>query len=257
MFAHAAADPAIRPGHGFRRNTRRTCRALYGTRSGEDPCFARHAGLTGAALAAASPVVSNDVAADPRYLTAFASTGSELIAPVLDERGRVVGTVDVESAERDAFRPDDVLELFNLTATAAPLFADIDVGRHHGGLVRGNSTDPRRHGCANPRNARTHPMADRDERLRCRRFRICVAPSRALCVSLVGRRHRIRSRAFPRAGRRPGVSAGPCGRYPPERSERRVPSSARLRGSRGLSWRRLEARRLARCRVVRPRNRSG
>jgi len=49
-------------------------------------------------------LVVNDVTADPCYLTAFASTLSEAIVPVIDpDMGTVVGTLDVESAERDAF----------------------------------------------------------------------------------------------------------------------------------------------------------
>jgi putative methionine-R-sulfoxide reductase with GAF domain len=40
------------------------------------PRFPADRGLTGAAIAARSPVVSNDVASDPRYLAALASTGS-------------------------------------------------------------------------------------------------------------------------------------------------------------------------------------
>jgi putative methionine-R-sulfoxide reductase with GAF domain len=51
-------------------------------------------------------VVSIDVAADPRYLVALETTGSEMFVPVLvgDE---VVGTVDVEDARRDAFDDED------------------------------------------------------------------------------------------------------------------------------------------------------
>jgi hypothetical protein len=53
-------------------------------------------------------VVVNDVTADPRYPTAFASTLSEVIVPVVDPgTGTVVGTLDVESAERDAFTDAD------------------------------------------------------------------------------------------------------------------------------------------------------
>jgi L-methionine (R)-S-oxide reductase len=58
-------------------------------------------GLSGAAVAARRAVVVNDVTADPRYLTAFASTRSEAVVPVLDPgTGVVVETMDVESAER-------------------------------------------------------------------------------------------------------------------------------------------------------------
>jgi L-methionine (R)-S-oxide reductase len=69
------------------------------------PTFPRDRGLNGAAVAAGAPVVANDVARDPRYLTTFATTGSELIVPVLDDAGTVVGTVDVESDSAGAFGP--------------------------------------------------------------------------------------------------------------------------------------------------------
>ncbi len=53
-------------------------------------------------------MVVNDVTVDPRYLTAFASTLSEAIIPVVDpDTGTVVGTLDVESAERDALTDAD------------------------------------------------------------------------------------------------------------------------------------------------------
>jgi len=45
-----------------------------------------------------------NVAADPRYLTAFGTTKSEIIVPVLDGAGEnVVGTIDVESEKPNAF----------------------------------------------------------------------------------------------------------------------------------------------------------
>ena len=67
------------------------------------PRFPVTQGLSGAAVAGRRAVVVNDVTADSRYLTAFASTLSEAIVPVVDPgTGMVVGTLDVESAERDA-----------------------------------------------------------------------------------------------------------------------------------------------------------
>jgi putative methionine-R-sulfoxide reductase with GAF domain len=70
------------------------------------PRFPLDRGLTGAAIASGRTVLSNDVAGDPRYLTALDSTGSELILPVLVE-GRVVGTLDVEDERTGAFDDDD------------------------------------------------------------------------------------------------------------------------------------------------------
>jgi putative methionine-R-sulfoxide reductase with GAF domain len=44
------------------------------------------------------------VRTDPRYLTAFGSTLSEIIIPVRDGKtGAVVGTIDVESEQANAF----------------------------------------------------------------------------------------------------------------------------------------------------------
>jgi hypothetical protein len=61
-------------------------------------------------------VVVNDVTADPRYLTAFASTLSEAIVPVVDPgTDTVVGTLDVENAERDAFTDADRQALVGCT----------------------------------------------------------------------------------------------------------------------------------------------
>jgi L-methionine (R)-S-oxide reductase len=65
-------------------------------------------GLTGAAIRDRETVVVGDVRSDPRYLTAFGTTLSEIIIPVLDEKsGAVVGTIDVESEQANAFSLED------------------------------------------------------------------------------------------------------------------------------------------------------
>jgi GAF domain-containing protein len=88
------------------------------------PRFPVTQGLSGAAVAARRAVVVNDVTADPRYLTAFASTRSEAVVPVLDPgTGVVVGTLDVESAERDAFTDADRQALERVAAASSGLFA--------------------------------------------------------------------------------------------------------------------------------------
>ena len=76
--------------------------------------FPAEQGLTGAAISARETVASNDVAGDPRYLTALVSTGSEMIVPIL-VGNRVVGTLDVEDETTDAFNDDD-RRLFELVA---------------------------------------------------------------------------------------------------------------------------------------------
>jgi putative methionine-R-sulfoxide reductase with GAF domain len=59
-------------------------------------------------VASGEPVVVDDVREDPRYLTAFGSTRSEMIVPILDRTGqRVLGTIDVESERVGAFSEGD------------------------------------------------------------------------------------------------------------------------------------------------------
>jgi putative methionine-R-sulfoxide reductase with GAF domain len=55
------------------------------------PRFPVTQGLSGAAVATGRAVVVNDVTTDPRYLTAFASTLSEAIVPVVDPDMGTVG----------------------------------------------------------------------------------------------------------------------------------------------------------------------
>jgi len=73
----------------------------------EYPTFPVTKGLTGAAIASKKAVIVGDVRNDPRYLTAFGNTLSEMIVPVLSPDGRVVGTVDVESEKANAFSASD------------------------------------------------------------------------------------------------------------------------------------------------------
>ena len=73
----------------------------------EYPTFPVTKGLTGVAVADRRTVNVGDVASDPRYLTAFSTTRSEIIVPVFDSaREIVVGTIDVESETPDAFSRD-------------------------------------------------------------------------------------------------------------------------------------------------------
>ena len=70
------------------------------------PVFPVSAGLTAEAVSTGATVVCNDVAGDDRYLEALATTGSELVVPVLRD-GVVVGTLDVESDRPGAFTTAD------------------------------------------------------------------------------------------------------------------------------------------------------
>jgi len=70
----------------------------------EYPTFPITKGLTGASITSLGTINVGDVSNDSRYLTAFGSTQSEMIVPIIDlKEKRVVGTIDIESEERNAF----------------------------------------------------------------------------------------------------------------------------------------------------------
>jgi len=90
------------------------------------PQFPVEKGLTGSAIRAKKTVVAGDVRTDPRYLTAFSTTRSEIIIPVLDEnRGAVIGTIDVESDEENAFSDEHQRLLEDFARAARPLWLSI------------------------------------------------------------------------------------------------------------------------------------
>jgi L-methionine (R)-S-oxide reductase len=87
------------------------------------PRFPATQGLSGSAVASGETVFVGDVREDPRYLTAFGSTRSEIIVPVVDRVGRkVVGTIDVESEQVDAFSEEDRAALERCAVALAVLF---------------------------------------------------------------------------------------------------------------------------------------
>ena len=63
-------------------------------------------GICGAAAATGRTEVVDDVNADPRYLSCFPSTRSEIVVPIGHE-GRVVGEIDIDSDRPAAFSQDD------------------------------------------------------------------------------------------------------------------------------------------------------
>jgi L-methionine (R)-S-oxide reductase len=85
------------------------------------PRFSTEQGLTGAAISARETVVSNDVARDPRYLTALPSTGSELIVPII-VGDLVVGTLDVEDESTNAFTEADRRLFERVAGELRPLY---------------------------------------------------------------------------------------------------------------------------------------
>ena len=96
--------------------------AWSGPGAPEFPKFPVSEGLTGAAIAEKKTVIAGDVRNDPRYLTAFGSTLSEIVVPVLSPGGGVIGTVDVESEHANAFTDRDGEMIKECIAAALPLW---------------------------------------------------------------------------------------------------------------------------------------
>jgi L-methionine (R)-S-oxide reductase len=105
--------------------SRREVRNLVwdGPAAPEYPTFPITKGLTSTAIAEKRTVNVGDVAGDPCYLTALGSTRSEIIVPILNDRGDVVGTIDVESERPNAFDRGTERLLESCGILLRPLFA--------------------------------------------------------------------------------------------------------------------------------------
>jgi L-methionine (R)-S-oxide reductase len=77
-------------------------------------------GVCGAAAESGRTEIVPDVNADPRYLACFASTRSEIVVPIFDG-GAVVGEIDIDGTDLDAFDATDARFLEEVTALLAPL----------------------------------------------------------------------------------------------------------------------------------------
>lgn len=82
-------------------------------------------GVCGAAARSGRTEIVPDVRVDPRYLACFAHTRSEIVVPIF-AGGRVVGEIDIDGDQLDAFSADDqrfleaVAELLARLAPGAP-----------------------------------------------------------------------------------------------------------------------------------------
>ena len=63
-------------------------------------------GVCGAAAASGETEIVDDVNADPRYLSCFPSTRSEIVVPIA-RNGQVVGEIDIDSDRPAAFSEED------------------------------------------------------------------------------------------------------------------------------------------------------
>lgn len=67
-------------------------------------------GICGSAAASGKTELIPDVNADDRYLSCFVSTKSEIVIPIIKD-GKVLGEIDIDSDEKDAFSVDDKIFL--------------------------------------------------------------------------------------------------------------------------------------------------
>ena len=65
-----------------------------------------HQGICGAAVAARSTIVVDDVSVDPRYLSCSIKTRSEIVVPIFVHE-KVLGELDIDSHSRAAFTDAD------------------------------------------------------------------------------------------------------------------------------------------------------
>jgi sigma-B regulation protein RsbU (phosphoserine phosphatase) len=75
-------------------------------------------GIVGAAAILREPVLAPDVSVDPRYLMVNPETRSELAVPML-HKGKIIGVLDLESAQLNAFSAEHVQTLSILAANLA------------------------------------------------------------------------------------------------------------------------------------------
>ncbi len=75
-------------------------------------------GVCGAAVRERETIVVPDVCADDRYLACSPSVKSEIVVPIFDH-GHLIGVLDIDSDEPDAFTDDDRRFLESLVAKAA------------------------------------------------------------------------------------------------------------------------------------------
>jgi len=86
----------------------------------EHTCIPIGTGICGAAAASGMTEIVADVDSDPRYLACFASTRSEIVVPIF-EGSDVVGEIDVDGSDPDAFDDTDARFLEEVAALIAPL----------------------------------------------------------------------------------------------------------------------------------------
>jgi L-methionine (R)-S-oxide reductase len=88
------------------------------------PSFPKDKGLNGRAVMQGRTVIVNDIDKDEDYLLTFTNTKSEIVVPVFDKTGKqIVGTIDVEGEQTNAFGDQDVKFLEDCAKEIAGLWS--------------------------------------------------------------------------------------------------------------------------------------
>jgi len=77
-------------------------------------------GICGAAVREGKAVIVPDVNADPRYLACSIETKSEIVVPIALD-GRILGEIDIDSHQPNAFTADDHALLEQIARRLAPV----------------------------------------------------------------------------------------------------------------------------------------
>lgn len=78
-------------------------------------------GITRDVVRTRKSTLVNDVLKDSRYLVAFSTTRAEIISPIVDVMGSVIGTLEVDAEKVNAFGDADVQFLDQCASRLAPL----------------------------------------------------------------------------------------------------------------------------------------
>lgn len=91
---------------------------------GEAPAFMHFSltrGITRDVVRTRKSALVNDVLKDSRYLVGYSNTRAEIISPIVDPMGSVVGTIEADADKANAFSDADVQFLDQCASRITPL----------------------------------------------------------------------------------------------------------------------------------------
>jgi L-methionine (R)-S-oxide reductase len=98
-------------------------RAWSGKRATEHVRIPIGRGLCGLAARTKMTVIVGDVQSNPDYLACFLETKSEIVVPIIDSRGMVLGEIDIDGEESNAYGEADKTFLESVAGRLARLLA--------------------------------------------------------------------------------------------------------------------------------------